>query len=129
MSNSSKHWLPAGESLSPGQQWALAVPERTSGPMTQEQHRLRLETKLRLAAEAVPSPRELKQVLRMSEETLPEVWALAHESLAPDQLAGALMESESLNALLNLIEWDQPGTLKPSPEEPPNLREILEQLP
>lgn len=125
MSNSSKHWLPAG-SLTPAQQRALSVPMPPS-PMTQDKHLLLLEDKLQRLAQQL-TPEELSNLLEMSTEQLPELYSLAQDGLPPEQIPAALMETDSLRALLNLIDWSQPGSERPSPESE-SLREILEQLP
>lgn len=125
MSNSSKHWLPAAPGLTLGQRWALAVPERTSGPMTQQQYLLRLEDKLQQLARPL-TPSELRAALELSQEQLPEIYSLAQEGLTADELGTVLLQSDSLQLLLNRIDWTSPGETRPSREQ--SLDEILEQL-
>jgi hypothetical protein len=123
MSTTSKHWLPAGPGLTLGQRWALSVPSPTDGPLTEEQHRLRLESKLRRLIAA--DPEAAQEALRASTEHAPELESLTLEA-EPSDWASALMETDSLNALLNRVDWSLPGNLHPPREQ--SLLEIVEQI-
>lgn len=125
MNTTSKRWLPAG-SLTPAQQWALSVPARTHAPMDQQQYLLRLEDKLQQLAQQL-TPKERRAVLEVSQEYLPEIYSLAQEGLTPPELAEALMRSDSLQMLLNLIDWSRPGIERETSRET-SLDEFLEHL-
>lgn len=123
MNSTSKLWLPAGPGLTLGQRWALAVPATGEQPMTEEQHRLRLESKLRQLIEA--DEEQARAALEMSQDEAPELWTLAQEWTAKDWPT-LLLNSDSLQSLLNRVDYSLPGSLREPREQ--SLLEILEQM-
>lgn len=121
MKSTSRYWAPS--SVPPRMIPVLAVENRGQQPMEPWLHRELLRKKLeRLLAEA--GPVEADAAMGMSEEYLPE---LATIRLYQPQRnwADAIMQSDTLSALVNRIDWSKEGS-RPSPS-PRAVKEILEE--
>jgi hypothetical protein len=121
MSNSQMVWHPASQNLSPEQLEALSVPARKNPG--QGLFRVLMEKKLHALIQA--NPGDARQAMEMSQDQAPELYLIAQNSLM-DQWPQALTHSDLMERVLNLIEWDRPGTL--APENEPTLREVLEAI-
>lgn len=122
MNTSQQVWIPAGPTLSKPQALALAVPVRAKPE--RDQYLQLLEIHLQKLVDA--NKTEARQALEMSQEQAPEMSLIARNN--PAQSWGAqILHSDSMQILLNRIDWTQPGTALSKPL--PSLQEVLEQLP
>ena len=123
MSTSPQAWLPAGQDLSREQSRLLSVPARAKPTLS-----LYLDLLARkLQALIDADPKEAQWAMEMSQEQAPELWMIAENE--PRQNWGqALTLSDSMQALLNQVDWTLPGTVREAPTDE-SLREILEQIP
>lgn len=101
MSNTLKWWWPQ---TTEDYQAILAV--QTTQPMTQDHHRMLMESKLRKLVQEDENP---KETLMMSEEYLPELYMIGINSDV-EHYATAIMWSDSMSALLSKIVWQLEST-------------------
>lgn len=101
MSNTLKWWWPQ---TTEDYQAILAV--KTTQPMTQEHHRMLMESKLRKLVQEDENP---KETLMMSEEYLPELYMIGINSDV-EHYATAIMWSDSMSALMSKIIWQLEST-------------------
>ena len=123
MNSSNEEWLPGGR-LTPAQQQALAV----FGPKPEDEEMLRESWGEKLQELINQDQKAARQLMEMSVENAPELLTIAAQN-QPSQWGMQIAHSDSALSLFNRIDWEQPGTLQPSPPESQNLRAILEQLP
>jgi hypothetical protein len=122
MNTSPTVWLPAGQNLTLAQRQALAVPARAKP--TQAQYKEMLTDSLQSQINA--NPQEAKATMEMSQEQLPEPYLIA-QNQPKSQWAQALIQSDSMQPLLSLIDWTQAGSMREA--EPTSLQLLLEHLP
>lgn len=112
-------WVPNG--LPASQAQALSVPAPGRSEMTLDLYRSLLTAKLgRLVA---ADPQEAQQVMEMSLEQAPELYAIAQQQ-APTQWAQAIVQGETLMPILAQVT--PKGSLQPQSEQ--TLRQVLEVL-
>lgn len=122
MNNSQPVWIPTGQNLEKGQSNALAVQARAKP--TRDQYRDLLAIQLQQIVDADKT--EAMSAMEMSLDQLPELYLIA-SSEPPRNWGESLASSDSMQNLLNRIDWTQPGIQSSRPL--PSLREVLEQLP
>ncbi|MEJ8821560.1 hypothetical protein WKW80_05860 [Variovorax humicola] len=125
MTSIEMQWMPQGD-LTPGQQEALSV-RGDHKPEDLEIYREMWGQKVQRLLDGV-GPAKARQAMEMSTEHAPNLMAISQES-EPRHWGMQIASSDSAESLFNRIDWDRPGILRQSPDESPNLWEILEQLP
>lgn len=123
MNTSPQAWLPAGQDLSREQSRLLSVPTRSKP--TPSLYRDLLARKLQVLIDA--DPKEAQRAMEMSREQAPELWMIA-ENEPRRNWGQALMSSDSMQILLNQVDWSLPGMVREAPTEQ-SLIELLEQIP
>lgn len=116
MNNSTRAWLPSGLDYPP---LAVIAPQAPDRPGFRSLLQRKLEA---LIAE---DPKGAQRALEASRESSPEMWAIA-ESVPPQEWAGAILRSDSMNALLGPANWE--GTWQVLPPENVSLAQIVELL-
>jgi len=118
MNNTETVWVPASQSLTQGQRKALAVPAKAKP----EQWLYNDLLKEKLQGLVDQDPAEAKWTLLIPPDMAPIEWM--HP---PREWGQAIWFSDSVQSLLNQIDWAQPGQLRETPDM--SLQEILEQIP
>lgn len=119
MRNTRTAWLPAGP-FTESQRQALAV--QTESAPGASLHRSLLAQRLQQLVDA--NPQEARRAMEMSREEAPELWAIG-QSVSPQHLGQAFVDSDSFCRLLSMVDWTQPGIFEEFlPEQ--SLWEIVE---
>lgn len=122
MTTSPQVWIPAGPTLSKSQAQALAVQTRAKPAYS-----LYLDLLSNQIQKMVDEDKQEAQLaLEMSQEQAPEMSLIA-KSQFQGNWGAYIVNSDSMQILLNQIDWTLPGMLSSQPL--PSLRELLEQLP
>lgn len=127
MNSTSKVWTPRS-TMTEAQRSVLTVPYSGTEPMTQELHLSLLERKI--AQMVQRNPQRAIEVMEMSQENAPELYALAQQAL-PSELPAILVRSDGMNRLLSLIDWKKEARKTGQPAAKPapiDLQETLEQI-
>lgn len=114
-------WLPAGK-MARNKRYALSVQVDRKPSYGQWQSLMAQH----IQAFVDLDPQQARDLFRMSEEHLPEIWSIPM-NYDTNTWGEALASSDTLHALSGLIDWTRPGHVIHG--RPPSIDFLLEQLP